>query len=205
MQFRRTEKRHIENKNRSERERRKKEDNTRRRNLVETALSLDPRMKRFKTEERLAREAKRKGPNASASTPATLSAEQIKEKEEAELKAKQELEKKNEESKSAKEAAKKAKEAAKKNLKKEKKTIQSIVTGSNYFLADGESVNASVIEGQLSELDLLFAALEPEEVSDLRKEMESNHGQGKPAVKAVLIRFAKKVSDANKASFKQFV
>ncbi|EFP75175.1 uncharacterized protein PGTG_01768 [Puccinia graminis f. sp. tritici CRL 75-36-700-3] len=201
----RTEKRHIENKNRSERERRKKEDNTRRRNLVETALSLDPRMKRFKTEERLAREAKRKGPNASASTPATLSAEQIKEKEAAELKAKQELEKKNEESKSAKEAAKKAKEAAKKNLKKEKKTIQSIVTGSNYFLADGESVNASVIEGQLSELDLLFAALEPEEVSELRKEMESNHGQGKPAVKAVLIRFAKKVSDANKASFKQFV
>ncbi|KAI9610525.1 hypothetical protein H4Q26_006667 [Puccinia striiformis f. sp. tritici PST-130] len=158
----RTEKRHIENKNRSERERRKKEDNARRRNLVETALSLDPRMKRFKTEERLAREAKRKGPNVTGSTPAALSAEQIKEKEEAELKAKQELEKTNEESKSAKEAAKKAKEAAKKNLKKEKKTIQAIVTSSNYFSADGESVNASIIEGQLSELDLLFANLEPE-------------------------------------------
>ncbi|KNZ55752.1 hypothetical protein VP01_2593g2 [Puccinia sorghi] len=201
----RTEKRHIENKNRSERERRKKEDNARRRNLVETALSLDPRMKRFKTEERLAREAKRKGPNASTATPPTLSAEEIKAKEEAELKAKQEIEKKNEESKTAKEAAKKAKEAAKKNLKKEKKTIQGIVTGSNYFLGDGESANASVIEGQLSELDLLIAALEPEDVTELRKEMESNHGQGKPAVKAVITRFAKKVSDANKGTFKQFV
>ncbi|EGG10927.1 uncharacterized protein MELLADRAFT_29570, partial [Melampsora larici-populina 98AG31] len=40
----RTEKRHIENKNRSERERRKKEDNARRRGIVETALALDPRM-----------------------------------------------------------------------------------------------------------------------------------------------------------------
>jgi len=121
------------------------------------------------------------------------------------LKAKQEMEKKNEESKTAKEAAKKAKEAAKKNLKKEKKTIQGIVTGSNYFLGDGESANASVIEGQLSELDLLIAALEPEDVTELRKEMESNHGQGKPAVKAVITRFAKKVSDANKGTFKQFV
>jgi DnaJ family protein C protein 2 len=162
-------------------------------------------MKRFKTEERLAREAKRKGPNASTATPPTLTAAQIKEKEDAELKAKQELEKKNEESKSAKEAAKKAKEAAKKTLKKEKKTIQGIVTGFNYFLGDGESANASVIEGQLSELDLLTSALEPEEVTELRKEMESNHGQGKQAVKAAIARFAQKVSDANQGTFKQFV
>lgn len=201
----RTEKRHIENKNRSERERRKKEDNARRRNLVEIALSLDPRMKRFRQEERLAREAKRKGGNAAASTPPTLSTEEIKAKEAAELKAKEELEKKNEESKAAKEAAKKAKEAAKKNLKKEKKTIQGIITGSNYFVADGESVTTSVIEGQLCELDVLVSGLEPEEVTELRKEMESNHGQGKAAVKAVVVRYAKKVLDSNKGTFKEFV
>ncbi|MBW0537256.1 hypothetical protein O181_076971 [Austropuccinia psidii MF-1] len=203
----RTEKRHIENKNRSERERRKKEDNARRRNIVETALSLDPRMKKFKAEERLAREAKRKGPTASgtgSSTP-VLSASEIQEKQAAELKAKEEVEKKAQQDKVVKEAAKKAKEAAKKNLKKEKKTIQSLITGSNYFLADGETVIASVIEGQLSELDVLTTGLEPEEVTEMRKELESNHGQGKPAMKSVLVRFAKKVSDAGKGTFKEFI
>ncbi|KAG0147793.1 hypothetical protein CROQUDRAFT_655811 [Cronartium quercuum f. sp. fusiforme G11] len=200
----RTEKRHIENKNRSERERRKKEDNARRRNIVETALALDPRMKRFKAEERQAREAKKKGgSNPSGTATPTISAAEKKEQEEAQLKAKAELEKKAADEKSAKEAAKKVKEAAKKNLKKEKKTIQGLVTGLNYFLPDGQSANPSIIETQLSELDLLTSGLEPEEVTELRKAMERS-GKDKAAVKAVVVKFSKKVSDAGKGSFVEF-
>ncbi|EGF98512.1 uncharacterized protein MELLADRAFT_27397, partial [Melampsora larici-populina 98AG31] len=88
----RTEKRHIENKNRSEREGRKKEDNARHRGIVKTALALDPHMKRFKAEERQAQEAKKKrnNPTSGSATP-TLSATEKKEQEEAELKAKAEL------------------------------------------------------------------------------------------------------------------
>lgn len=204
--YRRTEKRHIENKNRSERERRKKEDNARRRNIVETALALDPRMKRFKAEERQAREAKKKGgASASGSATPTLSAAEKEQQVQAELKAKAELEQKAAEDKSAKDAAKKAKEAAKKNLKKEKKTIQALVTGLNYFLNDGQSPAPSIIEGQLSELDVLTSGLEPEEVTELRKEMESSKPKGQAAVKAVVVKFSKKVSDAGKGSFREFV
>lgn len=57
----RDEKRHQEKKNKSERASRKKEDITRVRQLVDRALSLDPRIAKFKREEKAAKEAKRKG------------------------------------------------------------------------------------------------------------------------------------------------
>lgn len=200
----RTEKRHIENKNRSERERRKKEDNARRRNIVEAALVQDPRMKRFKAEERLAREAKKKGGNKPANCPVFLSGQEIEAKEKAELKEKEETEKKIQEDKLHKENAKKSREAAKKNLKKEKKAIQALVVGFSYFTPDGQSPQASVIEGQLNELDLLSSALEPEDVTQMRKAMEAKKTD-KAAVKAVLVSYASKVSEAGKGTFKEFV
>lgn len=57
----RDEKRHNEKKNKSERQKRKKEDNTRVRTLVDAALALDPRIKQFKADEKAARDAKKKG------------------------------------------------------------------------------------------------------------------------------------------------
>lgn len=56
---RRDDKRYTEKKNKTERARRKKEDNTRLRSLVDMALSVDPRIKRIKEEEKEARAAKK--------------------------------------------------------------------------------------------------------------------------------------------------
>ena len=85
----RDEKRYTEKKNRNERARRKKEDNARLRNLVDKALSLDPRIKAFRAAERAAREAKKnKGrpgvPGAKGA--AEVAAEEQRKKEKAEQK-----------------------------------------------------------------------------------------------------------------------
>ncbi|WFD16321.1 hydroxymethylglutaryl-CoA lyase [Malassezia arunalokei] len=153
----RDEKRYTEKKNRNERARRKKEDNARLRNLVDKALSLDPRIKAFRAAERAAREAKKnKGrpgvPGAKGA--AEVAAEEQRKKEEAEKAAKEQAEREQAE-KVERDAAKKVREAAKKNLKKEKKTIRNIITGANYFQPEGTTPSASVLDKQLTALDAL--------------------------------------------------
>ncbi|KAI9223793.1 hypothetical protein BC828DRAFT_375133 [Blastocladiella britannica] len=60
-------KRHIESKNKAERQRRKTEDNTRIRVLVDRVLAVDPRPKRFKEQEKAAKKGGR-GASASVTT-----------------------------------------------------------------------------------------------------------------------------------------
>ena len=180
----RDEKRYTEKKNRNERARRKKEDNARLRNLVDKALSLDPRIKAFRAAERAAREAKKnKGrPGApSGKSAAEVAAEERRKKEEAE-KAAKEAAAKEEAEKAEREAAKKVREAAKKNLKKEKKSIRNIITGANYFQPEGVSPSAAVLEKQLGALDALCGALEPEQVVALRESCEKGHAEAKAAL-----------------------
>ncbi|KAG2159423.1 uncharacterized protein EDB93DRAFT_288033 [Suillus bovinus] len=108
----RDDKRYTEKKNKSERARRKKEDITRLRNLVDLTLGFDPRIKRIKQEEKEAREAKKKtkgGMNA---------AEQKAKAEEDKRKAEEEAQRKEEEEKVARAEAKKAKIAAANAAKK---------------------------------------------------------------------------------------
>ncbi|ODN79346.1 hypothetical protein L202_03350 [Cryptococcus amylolentus CBS 6039] len=180
----RDDKRFTEKKNKSERARRKKEDNARLRELVDSVLAVDPRIKRIKAEEKAAREAKKKGGAApKALTPAEKKKiEDQKKKEEEEKKAAEK--KANEPSKAEKEAAKKAKEAARKNLKKWKKAIATVITDSNYFQAAGSAPSAAVIEKQLAELDSLVELLEPEQVKDLKEKIDKA-GKGEPAKAAL--------------------
>ncbi|WVQ95903.1 hypothetical protein IAU59_003002 [Kwoniella sp. CBS 9459] len=202
----RDDKRYTEKKNKSERTRRKKEDNTRLRELVDTVLALDPRIKRIKAEEKAARDAKKKGgvPNGGAAKPLTAAekkaAEEQKKKEEAE---KKEAEKKaNEASKADREAAKKAKEAARKNLKKWKKSIATVIASSNYFQPEGTSPSPAVIEKQLAELDTLVDILEPEEVKDLKEKIDKA-GNGEPA-KAALVEKVKAAGEKGEGKFTEF-
>ncbi|WRT69846.1 uncharacterized protein IL334_006837 [Kwoniella shivajii] len=201
----RDDKRFTEKKNKSERTRRKKEDNTRLRTLVDQVLALDPRIKRIKAEEKAARDAKKKGSVANgapkALTPAQKkAAEEQKKKEEAE---KKEADKKaNEASKGDREAAKKAKEAARKNLKKWKKSIATIISSSNYFQPEGQSPSAAVVEKQLAELDILVDILEPEEVKDLKEKIEKA-GNGAPA-KAALVESVKAAGAKGEGKFTEF-
>lgn len=83
----RDDKRYTEKKNKADRARRKKEDNTRVRTLVDTALGVDPRIKRIKQEEKDAREAKKKSKGKTNGT-ATPKAEDLAEKKRLEEEAK---------------------------------------------------------------------------------------------------------------------
>lgn len=180
----RDEKRYTEKKNRNERARRKKEDNARLRNLVDKALSIDPRIKAFRAAERAAREAKKnKGrPGApGGKSAAEVAAEEQRKKEEAEKAAKEQAEKEQAE-KAEREQAKKVREAAKKNLKKEKKTIRNVITGANYFQPEGTTPSASVLDKQLGALDTLCSTLEPEQVQALREECEKGTAEAKAAL-----------------------
>lgn len=179
----RDEKRYTEKKNRNERARRKKEDNARLRNLVDKALSLDPRIKAFRAAERAAREAKKnKGrPGVPGAKGAAEVAAEEQRKKEAEKAAKEQAEKEQAE-KVERDAAKKVREAAKKNLKKEKKTIRNIITGANYFQPEGTTPSASVLDKQLTALDALCASLEPEQVLSLREACEKSTAEAKAAL-----------------------
>jgi len=113
----RDDKRYTEKKNKAERARRKKEDTARLRNIVDVALSADPRIKRIKQEEKEAREAKRK--NKSGGGPSKAQVEEEKRRAEEEAKAKEEAEK------AAKADAKKAKAAAANAAKKARRAARS--------------------------------------------------------------------------------
>ncbi|CAO1618980.1 unnamed protein product [Sympodiomycopsis kandeliae] len=175
----RADKRYQEKKNRNERAARKKEDNARLRNLVDKALSVDPRIKKLKAEEKAAREAKKNkgGAGSGASTP-SLAAQQAAEKkakEEADKKAAEEAKVKEEADKANRQDAKKAREAAKKALKKEKKKLSDVITSNNYFQAAGTSPSAQVIEKQLNALDALVSKLgeeDPTQVGKLREQVD---------------------------------
>ncbi|KAJ9081679.1 Zuotin [Entomophthora muscae] len=116
-------KRYMDKKNKAERAQRKKDDNARILKLIDTAISVDPRILKFKEEDKARRNAKK---NAKGS----------KEKQDAEEKARKEEEerlaklKAEEEAKAAKESSasqKKAKEALKKAVRKEKKAIRDLI------------------------------------------------------------------------------
>lgn len=113
----RDEKRYAEKKNKSERERRKKEDRARVRALIEQTEKVDPRLKRIKAEEKAAREAKRKGykPGVDIAAEKKKAEEEAKAKAEAEAKKAAEEKALAEQEKAGRDSAKKAREAAKKS------------------------------------------------------------------------------------------
>ncbi|ORY89322.1 putative Zuotin [Leucosporidium creatinivorum] len=192
----RDEKRHQEKKNKSERAKKKKEDIAATREMVDLALSLDPRIKAFKAAEKAARAAKKGGP---AVVDTKKLEEEKKAAEEAAAAKAAEEQKQAADDKATREAAKKAREAAKKNVKKDKKAITALVTSNNYFVAAGSAPSASVVEGQFTELDVIFEKLEPEQIGELKKQAEA--AKGPDAIKAVIAEFAKKVEGGNFVQF----
>lgn len=84
---------------------------------------------------------------------------------------------------------KKAKAAAAKEVKKNKKAISNAVSAHNYFTVAGTSPAPATIEACFAELDLLFAALEPEEVAALRTQID---GKGADETRAALVAAAQK-------------
>ncbi|KAF7330365.1 1-cys peroxiredoxin [Mycena venus] len=110
----RDDKRYTEKKNKSERARRKKEDIARVRGIVDLCLSVDPRIKHIKQQEKEMREAKKAGGGVKKGPGGTSAAQAKSKKEEEEA----EKARKEEEEKAAKAEAKKAKAAAANAAKK---------------------------------------------------------------------------------------
>ncbi|KAG9291541.1 hypothetical protein G9A89_021960 [Geosiphon pyriformis] len=162
----RDDKRYLERKNKTERTKRKKDDIARLRKIVDNALLLDPRIQKYKQEEKAAKEAKKKEKEEAAKRVEEEAKkaveEQKKKQEEAEAEAKQkQLEEK------------KGKAAKKKAIRNERKNIKNIVKEQNYFYPEGEIAPVDVIEVQLSELDILLESQSVEELQQLKENLVS--------------------------------
>jgi DnaJ family protein C protein 2 len=145
--------------------------------MVEQAFSLDPRIKKFRQEEKLAKEAKKNE---------KLAAQKAAE-EEARLKAQKEAEEKAAQEALEKEKAaqeKKEREAAKNANRKEKKAIKRIVRDNNNFLP--ADATAAAIAYQLTKLDEILNVYETEQLASFRSKMEEVLSLGMEALNLVL-------------------
>ncbi|PVU97289.1 hypothetical protein BB561_000638 [Smittium simulii] len=168
-------KRYIEKKNKSAREKAKKEDNQRMKDLINECFKQDPRIARYKEEDKTKRNAKKNQKEAEekAALEAKLLAEEqaLKEKLEAE-----------EAERLSKENNKKDKEQAKKIIKKEKKTLKSLIKDSNYFCPADETLSPTQIGDKLEAFDKLLAANKaPEQLVKLRSTLEASVAAGNAA------------------------
>ncbi|XP_062238718.1 dnaJ homolog subfamily C member 2 [Platichthys flesus] len=138
----RDERRWIEKQNRAARAQRKKEEMNRLRTLVDTAYSLDPRIKKFKDDEKARKESEKK-----AKADAKKREQEEKDRaRQAELEtARLAKEKAEEEAKQVAQLAKKEKEIQKKAIKKERQKLRTTCKTWNYF-ADDESDSVKMME-----------------------------------------------------------
>ena len=184
----RDQKRHIERKNFNQRKKKKAEDTARRRNLVDTALSLDPRIGKFRKEAAAKKNAKK---NEREAEEKKRKEEETKRKEEEEK-----LKKEKEEAEKVERAdAKKAKEAAKNAVKKNKRVVRGAVKDANYFV-EGEPSSSS-IDAVLNDVDVLLGKLEPDELQTLTNKLSGQKDGAK--IKNLYKEEVERVKGAGKA------
>ncbi|EED14267.1 ribosome associated DnaJ chaperone Zuotin, putative [Talaromyces stipitatus ATCC 10500] len=180
----RDQKRHVERKNANSRRKKKTEDTTRLRKLVDDALAGDERIKKFRQAKRAGKDKKRLEKEAEA--------KRIAEEKE---KAKQEEERKKKEAEEAakaeREANKKSKEAAKNAAKKNKRVLRNSVKDVNYF-AEGGDASASQVDNVLNDVDAIMAKITPEELAALASKLTSA-GTDAAAVKAAYVDEVKRL------------
>ncbi|KAL4875477.1 DnaJ domain-containing protein [Aspergillus karnatakaensis] len=186
----RDQKRHVEKKNANARRKRKTEDTTRLRHLVDDCAALDERIKKFRKAARADKDKKRLEKEAEAKRLAD-------EKEQARLneeKAKKDAE---EAAKADREKAKKAKEAAKNAAKKNKRVLKGSVKDVNYFAESGEP-SAAQVDSVLTDVDLINGKIDNEELAALAERLTAA-GKDAAAVKNVFVEEVKRLVAAGKA------
>ncbi|XP_030072265.1 dnaJ homolog subfamily C member 2 [Microcaecilia unicolor] len=171
----RDERKWIEKQNRAARAQRKKEEMNRIRMLVDSAYSSDPRIKKFKEEEKARKEAEKK-----AKAEAKRKEQEAKDKQrQAELEvARVAKEKEDEEARQQALLVKKEKEAQKKAIKKERQRLRTSCKNWNYF-SDNESECVKMME----EVEKLCDRLELMSLQSLNETLASStKEEGKAAV-----------------------
>lgn len=183
----RDQKRHVERKNANARKKKKAEDNSRLRKLLDDASASDERIKRFRQEANAAKNKKRLEREAAEKQ----AIEDAKAKKEAEAKAAADAEA---EAKASREGAKKAKEAAKNAVKKNKRVLKGSVKDANYFVS-GEPA-ASVVDQVLNDVDAIQAKIDPDEIASLAEKL--NGLKVADEIKAVWSSERKRLVEAGK-------
>lgn len=138
----RDERRWIEKQNRASRAQRKKEEMNRIRTLVDTAYNCDPRIKRFKEEEKARKESEKK---AKAEAKKREQEEKERARQAEEDAARVQREKEEETARQAAQQAKKEKEAQKKAIKKERQKLRTTCKTHSYF-TDNEADGVRMME-----------------------------------------------------------
>jgi DnaJ family protein C protein 2 len=184
----RDQKRHVERKNQNARRKKKTEDTARFRKLVDEALSLDERIKKFRQAEHAQKNKRRLEKEAETKR---LAEEAAKAKEEeARL-----LAEKDAAEKAEKAEGKKAKEAAKNAAKKNKRVIRGAVKDGNYFHGAGDAP-ASQVDSALNDVDAIIPKLDNEEIAALTAKLNGKKDAG--AIKQVFQDEVKRLVSAGK-------
>lgn len=161
----REERRWIEKQNRAARQKRKREEMQRIRQLVDTAYACDPRVQRFKEEERERKLAQKRARQEAARARQELEEKERQEREEAE---RLERERQEEDARQQREKERREKENLRKQLKKERKALESVCTEDGHYAADAEG---HVV--RLQQLHRLCQLLSLEELQQLNQGMEA--------------------------------
>lgn len=177
----REERRWIEKQNKAARQKKKKEEMTRIRQLVDNAYACDPRVARFKEAEKQRKLAQKQAKKEAARLRAE---EEERKRKEIEEIARKKKEAEEEAAKALAEAAKKEREAQKKVMKKEKKTMRTKVKEYEYFASDNdERVH------NMQELEKLAETLSILSLQELNEGLTSGDAEKAKAA------FAKKVAE----------
>ncbi|KAI9861965.1 MAG: hypothetical protein M1813_005035 [Trichoglossum hirsutum] len=184
----RDQKRYVERKNNAARKKKKTEDTARLRRLVDDALALDERIKKFRQQERAHKDKRRLEKEAEAKK----AAEDAARAKEEEARARAEAEEK---AKAEKAEGKKAKEAAKNAAKKNKRVLKGSVKDANYFYGAGDAP-PGVIDSVLSDVELVIAKIDNEELAALAARL--NGKKGTKDVKSVYAEEVKRLQGEGK-------
>lgn len=171
----REERRWIEKNNRVQRAEKKKEEMKRIRKLVDNAYNNDPRIAKFREDDKQEKLSKKKAKQDAAKARKDEEERIIREEQE---KIKAEKDKKEAEEKAKAEALKKEKEERKKVMKKERKLLRTLCKEKNYF-ADDEDQKLT----HMTELDRLCEVLEAAELQKFNADLQE---RGKEAFMAKL-------------------
>ncbi|OCL09460.1 zuotin [Glonium stellatum] len=184
----RDQKRHVERKNQNARRKKKTEDTARLRRLVDDALALDERIKKFRQQEHAQKNKKRLEKEAETKRLAEEAARARE--EEARLQAEKEAAERAE-----KAEGKKAKEAAKNAAKKNKRVVRGSVKEANYFHVGGDAP-AAQIDSALNIVDLIITKIDNEELAALTAQLNGKKDAG--VIKQIFASEVKKLVEAGK-------
>ncbi|CAH0550976.1 unnamed protein product [Brassicogethes aeneus] len=186
----RDERRYVDKLNKAERLRKKKEEMSRIRALVDLAYNNDPRIAKFKQEEKdrklAAKRAKQTAAQAKKEEEERIIKEALLAKEQAEAAERAKIEAKRQE-----------RELQKKALKKERKILRDCCKTNNYFVKDGEDNLANI-----TALESICESHSIEELEEINKNMKNNAKSGFfKALKAMEVKREKEIQaqlDASK-------